>query len=356
MLQRANGRKDVSEPLLKTAPPANDEPFAASLLRLSARLFPGAQAIVDLARLSGGASQETWSFDVLLAAEKRPLILRRAPGGYRAPFRSAGLATEAALMLRAGESGVPSPRVLRVLQESDDIGQGFLMDRVEGETIPRKILRDAAFAQLRPRLAFELGTILARIHRMDTQGFSALRKVTARAELAELRQAYENDRWPRPVFEFAFRWLGRHAPDAPEPMTLLHGDFRNGNLIVGPDRVRAVLDWELAHFGDPMEDLGWLCVNSWRFGNIDKPVGGFGAVDELIAGYEAAGTCKADPERIRFWQTLGTLRWGVMCLGMLARYESGEDRSIERAMIARRASETEIDLLRILAPRLTMRP
>ena len=69
----------------------------------------------------------------------------------------------------------------------------------------------------------------------------------------------------------------------------MHGDFRHGNLIIGPDGVRAVLDWELAHTGDPMEDLGWICVNSWRFGEIDKPVGGFGTREELFAGYEAAG-------------------------------------------------------------------
>jgi aminoglycoside phosphotransferase (APT) family kinase protein len=134
------------------------------------------------------------------------------------------------------------------------------------------------------------------------------------------------------------------------PMTLLHGDFRHGNLIIGPDGVRAVLDWELAHIGDPMADLGWLCVNSWRFGQIDKPVGGFGQIADLMAGYEAGGG-KPDLARITFWQTLGSLRWGVMCLGMLASYESGDNRSIERAMIGRRTSETEIDLMRLLAPR-----
>ena len=341
----------MSEPIAKPATATNDVPFELGLERLVTRLLPGAHGTAGLARLSGGASQETWAFDVLIDAGKRPLILRRAPSSYRAPFRSAGLAAEALLMQRAGEAGVPSPRVLYVLQPGDGLGQGFLMDRVDGETIPRKILRDAAFADLRPKLPFDLGRILARIHTMDMSNFPGLRQVTAQAEIAELYQAYQGDRWPRPVFEFAFRWLGRHAPDAPQPMTLLHGDFRNGNLIIGPDGVRAVLDWELAHFGDPMEDLGWLCVNSWRFGNIDKPVGGFGQIDELTAGYEAEGKRKADAARILYWQTLGTLRWGVMCLGMLARYESGEDRSIERAMIARRASETEIDLLRILAPR-----
>jgi aminoglycoside phosphotransferase (APT) family kinase protein len=338
----------LSEAAARTAPADSHASLRACLSALAVRLFPAAEGIADLARLSGGASQETWSFDIVTAASTRPVILRRAPTGYDAS-RHAGLATEAALMRRAGAAGVPSPNVLYVLEPDDGAGQGFLMDRVPGETIPRKILRDAAFADVRPKLAFDLGTILARIHSMDGQGL-ALRTVTARSELAEMREAYDNDRWPRPVFELAFRWLNDHAPDTPVPMTLLHGDFRHGNLIIGPDGVRAVLDWELAHIGDPMADLGWLCVNSWRFGEIDKPVGGFGQIADLMAGYEAGGG-KPDLARINFWQTLGSLRWGVMCLGMLARYETGEDRSIERAMIGRRTSETEIDLMRLLAPR-----
>ena len=133
-------------------------------------------------------------------------------------------------------------------------------------------------------------------------------------------------------------------------VTLVHGDFRHGNLIIGPDGVRAVLDWELAHLGDPMEDLGWICVNSWRFGEIDKPVGGFGSREDLFAGYEAAGR-RVDPERVMFWEVMGTLRWGVMCCGMMQRFRTGPEHSMERAMIGRRSSETEIDLLRLLAPR-----
>jgi aminoglycoside phosphotransferase (APT) family kinase protein len=282
--------------------------------------------------------------------DRRPLILRRAPPGYRRPLGSPGLATEARLMELASEHGVPSPRVLYVLRPEDGLGEGFLMDRVPGETIPRKILRDPLFAEIRPKLAFELGTILARIHAMDGAGLYTLREVSAHSTIAELRASYEADGTPRPVFELAFRWLDKRVASAPEAVTLVHGDFRNGNLIIGPGGIRAVLDWELAHRGDPMEDLGWLCVNSWRFGVIDRPVGGFGPLSELIAGYESAGGRKVDRGRIAFWQTLGSLRWGIICLGMLARFESGRDRSIERAMIARRASETEIDLLRIIAP------
>jgi aminoglycoside phosphotransferase (APT) family kinase protein len=224
------------------------------------------------------------------------------------------------------------------------------MSRVEGETIPRKILRDEGFAQARPKLARELGKVLADIHGLALPQLPELRRMTAVKEIAELERDYRSFDWPRPVFELALRWLRVHDPGPSEEVTLVHGDFRHGNLIIGPEGLRAVLDWELAHFGDPMEDLGWICVNSWRFGEIDKPVGGLGTREELFAGYEKAGR-RVDPARVKFWEVMGTLRWGVMCCGMMQRFRTGPEHSVERAMIGRRASETEIDLLRLLAPR-----
>jgi aminoglycoside phosphotransferase (APT) family kinase protein len=323
----------------------------ALLGRSIASWCPGATGVVNAVRLSGGASQETWSFDIVHPNGNIGAILRRAPQGYgAAPTRAAGLKAEAMLMQRAYEAGVPSPRVLHVLRPQDDLGTGFFMARVEGETIPRKILRDEQFAQARPKLARELGKILAGIHGLDLAQLPELRRMTAAKEIAELERDYRSFEWPRPVFELALRWLRDRDPGPSAEVTLVHGDFRHGNLIIGPDGVRAVLDWELAHTGDPMEDLGWVCVNSWRFGEIDKPVGGFGTREELFAGYEAAGR-RVDPERVKFWEVMGTLRWGVMCCGMMQRFRLTPEHSIERAMIGRRSSETEIDLLRLLAPR-----
>jgi aminoglycoside phosphotransferase (APT) family kinase protein len=313
--------------------------------------YPGAVGVANSVRLSGGASQETWSFDIMHRDGLFGAILRRAPAGYgAAPTRAAGLNAEAVLMQRAYDAGVPSPQVLHVLRPQDELGTGFVMARVEGETIPRKILRDDAFAKARPRLARQLGQVLSVIHGLDLQGLPELRRMTAGQEIAELERDYRSFDWPRPVFELALRWLRDHDPGPPKGITLVHGDFRHGNLIIGPEGLRAVLDWELAHTGDPMEDLGWICVNSWRFGEIDKPVGGFGTREELFAGYEAAGR-SVDADRVMFWEVMGTLRWGVMCCGMMQRFRRGPEHSVERAMIGRRASETEIDLLRLLAPR-----
>ncbi|HYI26659.1 MAG TPA: phosphotransferase family protein, partial [Bradyrhizobium sp.] len=205
-------------------------------------------------------------------------------------------------------------------------------------------------AEARPKLARQIGGILAGIHSLDLSQLPELRIMTAAKEIGELERDYRSFDWPRPVFELALRWLRERDPGPSRQVTLVHGDLRHGNLIIGSDGVRAVLDWELAHAGDPMEDLGWVCVNSWRFGEIDKPVGGFGTREELFAGYEAAGR-HVDPDRVQFWEVMGTLRWGVMCCGMMRNFRIGPEHSIERAMIGRRSSETEIDLLRLLAPR-----
>jgi aminoglycoside phosphotransferase (APT) family kinase protein len=319
--------------------------------RCVASWCPGASGVVGVVRLSGGASQETWSFDIVHPDGNIGAILRRAPAGYgAAPTRAAGLNAEATLMQLAHDAGLPSPRVLHVLQPQDELGTGFMMARVEGETIARKILRDDQFAQARAKLARQLGEVLAGIHGLSLAQLPELRRMTATRELDELERDYRSVDWPRPVFELALRWLRDRDPGPPPQVTLVHGDFRHGNLIIGPDGVRAVLDWELAHTGDPMEDLGWICVNSWRFGEIDKPVGGFGSREDLFAGYEAAGR-RVDPARVMFWEVMGTLRWGVMCCGMMQRFRLGPDHSMERAMIGRRSSETEIDLLRLMAPR-----
>jgi len=314
--------------------------------------FPGATGIDRLARLSGGASQETWSFDVIHPSGTVAVILRRAPEGYgAAPGRAAGLEAEAILMQRAFEAGIPSPRVRYVLGPQDGLGSGFIMDRLEGETIPRKILRDAEFAAARDALTAQLGKAIAGIHALDRSRLPDLRTMTVAGEIGDLAAEYASFDWPRPVFDLALRWLRDNAPASSEAVTLVHGDFRHGNLIVGAEGLRAVLDWELAHLGDPMEDLGWICVNSWRFGEIDKPVGGLGTREDLFAAYEAASGRTVDVARVMFWEVLGTLRWGIMCCGMMQRFRAGPDHSMERAMIGRRASETEIDLLRLLAPR-----
>jgi aminoglycoside phosphotransferase (APT) family kinase protein len=320
---------------------------AAALAVIAPKLDAGGGTITHLRRLSGGASQETWSFDLVTAAGTVPLILRRAPPNVAQHESAAGVETEAAIIRIVAECGAPVPAVRYVLEPQDGLGRGFVTTHVSGETIARKILRDAAFDAVRPTLAFALGQILARIHAAPVAQLPTLRRLDAAETLNTMRRAMDGCAEAKPVFELALRWLRERAPEA-TPLRLVHGDFRNGNLIIAADGVRAVLDWELAHVGDPMEDLGWLCATPWRFGVLDAPVGGFGRRADLFAGYAHAGGAPPDAGRVRWWEVLASLRWGVLCSQMVETFRSGADPSFERAMIARRASENEIDLLRLI--------
>jgi aminoglycoside phosphotransferase (APT) family kinase protein len=326
--------------------------FTPALQAAVTRELKTVASIANLKRLSGGASQETWSFDGVGEQGTQGFILRRAPGGKVVPRSATAvpLATEAKVIRLAAGAGVPVPPVPYVLEDGDNLGPGYIMGRVEGETIARKILRDAAFADARPKLARQCGRILAAIHAIDTKDLGELKVVPPHTQFQQYRAIYDGYDYPHPVFEVAFKWLERRLPEAPT-LTLVHGDFRHGNLMIGPDGVRAVLDWELTHIGDPAEDLGWICVNSWRFGETQRVVGGFGDVADLLAGYAEAGGRNMTAERVKFWEILGTLKWGIMCMTMYQAFAQGADRSVERATIGRRSSETEIDLVNLLYPK-----
>jgi aminoglycoside phosphotransferase (APT) family kinase protein len=322
---------------------AVSDPGPAALDAAVARLIPGASGIAGLRALAGGASQQTWSFDALTPQGTLPLILRRAPPGSMPAAEAIGLETEAALLSRLQPASVPVPAVLGVLAPVDGLGQGYLMQRVSGEANSRRLLREPRFATARTRLARQCGQALAGIHQLPLAGLPPLRNGHAPEAIAFYRSQHDKVGTPRPVFELAFKWLAQHLPDVPVATVLVHGDFRNGNLMVDEEGLCSVLDWEMAHLGDAMEDLGWLCVNAWRYGH-DAPVGGFGSREDLYAGYETAGG-RVDPARVRFWEVLGTLKWGVICEAMARSYQSGEVRTVERAAVGRRASEAEIDLL-----------
>lgn len=297
-------------------------------------------------RLSGGASRETWSFDAVTAGgERRALVLRRDPGG-QAGWSERGV--EYALLEAAHRGGVAVPEVCFLLDPDDGLGSGFVMERIEGETIPRRILRDDAYAAARDRMARQCGELAARIHAVDPATLPPLPVQTAGDQVIQYRELMDGLGEPHPTFELGLRWLDEHAPPPTGRTALVHGDFRNGNFVVGPDGIRAVLDWELAHLGDPAEDLGWLCVMSWRFGATDRPVGGFGTVADLLTGYRDGGGSHIDPDRVRYWEAFGTLKWGVICQVQASTHLTGVVRSVELAALGRRVAETEWDLLEII--------
>lgn len=301
----------------------------------------GPVEIERLTRLPGGASRETWSFSARGAdGSAARFVLRRDPPG--SPV--SGLGVEVGLLGAAARAGVPVPRVVAAGDGSGGLGATFMiMEFIDGETIPRRILRDTELDGARRVLADQCGRALAAIHGIDPLEVPGL---TGGDALEQLRGLLDRLGQPHPAFELGLRWLAETRP-ARSAEAVVHGDFRNGNLIVGPEGIRAVLDWELAHRGDPLEDLGWLCVKAWRFGS-PLPVGGFGTIEQLVGAYEGAGGRAVDTGALHWWQVLGTLRWGIICIVQALTHTSGAVRSVELAAIGRRVCEVEWDLLELL--------
>lgn len=301
-------------------------------------LGPGGET-TGLTRLSGGANMESWSFD----RDGAGYVLRRAPTGAMMAGRRYDHAIEAALVRTAHAAGVRAPEVVGELAPADHLGTGYLMRRVEAEVRPDRILADPL-----PALIGDLARELARIHAIPIDALPpGLTHQSAAEMVRELRDRFLAYGGDRPVMALALAWLVSHVPDE-TPSVFLHGDFRIGNLMVDRDGLAAVLDWELCHLGDRHQDLAFGCINSWRFGQIDRPAFGVGQFEDLFAAYQRESGVAVDPARFRFWLVYSTLWWGLCCLEMADIWRSGRDASLERVVIGRRASETELDLLMLL--------
>jgi aminoglycoside phosphotransferase (APT) family kinase protein len=297
--------------------------------------------------LGGGASRQTF----LVESGELTVVLRRDPPGSRS-FNP--LALEVAAMQAAAAAGVPVPRLLRFEPEGGRFeSAGILMERVEGTSVGPRLLRRDEYAEARMQVPRQLAAALAGIHSVDADSVAGLPgDPGADPALAacDLWGAALAD-WghPQPVLEAGLRWLRLHAPD-PAPQALVHGDFRLGNFIASADGLQAVIDWELCHRGDPCEDIGWLCIRSWRFGNDGLPVAGMGERDPFLDAYVAAGGVRPDAERLRWWEAMGNVKWAVICARQAQDHVSGIRRSHELASLGRRICEPEWDLLELLAP------
>lgn len=276
------------------------------------------------------------------AGADEAIIVRAVPSA--APG-DGGLDSEVRVLRTARGAGVPVPEVLDLSDSDvDDTILGFpyaVLRFIHGESIPRRILRDDAFAAVRGDFARQAGEILARIHRMDPAptGLSALGD-----PLESLRTLFPVEYAQAPAgLVIAIDWLDRHRPE-PWPTAVVHGDFRLGNLLITPDRISSVLDWELAHLGDPMEDLGWLCAKAWRFG-VARPVAGMGTRAELLDAYADVSGRRPTEEALRWWELYATVRWGLICGAQANRHLDGSERSMELAAIGRRSAEQEFDVL-----------
>jgi aminoglycoside phosphotransferase (APT) family kinase protein len=308
--------------------------------------------IAELARLGGGASKAIWGFSVETGGgPPRRYVLRRSPHGVGGA--SLSIPAEFEVMRAAFAAGARLPRPCWCGRDAD--GNDFcILERVEGEALAPRLFRDERFAAARERIPRQLGELLAPIHRIAvTNELEAAlgRRPDGNPAEAALNQYEKLFRMvaadPFPVFELAFRYLRTRTPDS-RGVRLLHGDYRLGNVMFDEAGIVSILDWELAHWGDPLEDLAWTMVRAWRFGHDEHDVAGLGPREELIAGYESAGGEPVDPERLHWWQYFGNLRWGVITLIQAAPYLHGASKDLEKGVIGRRACEVEAELLNLM--------
>jgi aminoglycoside phosphotransferase (APT) family kinase protein len=284
--------------------------------------------IRDLQRLSAGAHRETWAF---VSHDGRECVAQRMPSSDGV---HAELETELAILGLAAEAGVPVARVLARLED------GFVLEHVRGQSLPQRIMREDRYGVARDGLAAQAGAILARLHAIPGEAIPGLAQ---QDPIDRCHEVLDRLGTASPAFELVLRRLDLTRPE-PRPHTVVHGDFRLGNMLIDERGIAAVLDWELVHLGDPLEDLGYLCVPAWRFGG-SQPVAGVGAYQALIDAYREAGGSDVAEADLLWWQTAGTVWWGVLCLVQASRHLSGQTRSVELAAIGRRACEQEWDAL-----------
>lgn len=329
---------------------------AALVLALSERCGAPVQ-VAGLHQLAGGASKEIWQLDLDVAAGqlvgRHELVLLRQLGG-KIKADALDLAAEYRALAVAHAAGVPTPRPFLLFELQG--AAAVLVQRLPGEAIGRRVVREARLAAARAKLPGELGAALAAIHQIDidatglraalpgpAQGLSPAAYAIAQIE-ADLDRIGE----PHPAIELGLRWLRRRLPPDPARLTLVHGDFRVGNLLVTPDGLAGVLDWEFAHVGDPYEDLAWPLLRDWRFGQDHLRLGGVGAPADFFAAYAASGGLCPDLRIVQFWEVLGNLRWATGCLNQAERHLSGQEPNLEFASLGRRAAEMELEALMLI--------
>lgn len=308
---------------------------------------------VVLSPIPGGASRETWVVEARVnsSSEDRVAVavLRRDPEGSVSlvPMRQ-----EHALLQRAREAGVPVPEPIAFEDAGGAFGSpGILMGFVEGTSVAPRLLKKPEFEAARAALPGELGEALARIHSLGPSVVEGVLPASppdpALGQIAEWERQIDEIGEPLPAVELGLRWLRANAPEPAGPR-LVHGDFRLGNFIVDETGLAAVIDWELSHLGDPAEDIGWLCIRSWRFGNDDLPVGGVGSLEDFLRAYEDAGGARPDRDRVRYWEVFGNVKWAVICARQAADHRAGIRRSHELASLGRRICEPEWDMLQLM--------
>lgn len=318
--------------------PTDPDNLELRLQPCMARALGLAGPIGGVRRLTGGANMESWSFD----CDGQGFVLRRAATAQIMVGRPYGHHVEVGLISAVRAHGVKAPEVVAELRPEDGLGSGYIMRRVEGEVDPKTILSSPP-----AHLLADLAIALAAIHSVPIDAVHGVPRQDPRGIVSGLQTQFDEYGADRPVLALALRWLTNNLPK-PGEVTLVHGDFRMGNIMTDAHGLVAVLDWEMAHLGDPHDDLAYGCMTVWRFGHVAAEAYGLGSLEEFFVTYEAASGRRVDRTRFRFWLILRTVWWALGCIRMGRYWRSGADRSLERVVIGRRAAENELDLLLIL--------
>ena len=318
--------------------------------------------------LSGGAIQQNLALGLRVRGGPHDpgleAVLRRdAPATID---ESRSRAQEHALLAAAHAAGVTVPRPLGFCDDASVPGAPFsLVARVDGVGLGQKVVKDRTLGGDREALVERLGAELAAIHAIDpggpSLGFLAAEAAALAGEsadaptgsadvaIARLRASLDALGATRPALEAGLRRL-ELAPPAARGRVLLHRDFRTGNLMLDGAGLTAILDWEFAGPGDPMEDLGWFCARCWRFSRPDLEAGGLGSRAAFYRGYEAASGRTVDDAAVRWWERYAHARWAVIALQQGRRHDSGRERSLSLALTGRLADGLELHLLDATMP------
>lgn len=317
-----------------------------ALQALIARNLGQPVEVSAVTQLSGGASSATYRVEAKVGGTERHYIFQRAGGES---MNSATRAVQAEVQKRAGALGVPVAPVIAIAEPADGLGDAVVTGLVAGEGLAPRWLRQPDYAAARGHLTGQCAEALAKLHSAPVSHWSdlPLKSGSGAFLLEDMFEWYRRIGVNVPAFDLAFAYLKPRMPTVPATC-IAHGDFRSGNILVNQQGLAAVLDWELTHLSVPAEDLGWLCVQAWRFGEWQKPVGGFGTREELLAAYrQAGGTVEAAD--VHIWEIYGNLKWGMSCLQLADDHLSGRVLSVERAAIGRRVTEVAADLTHLIA-------
>ena len=304
-------------------------------------------SIIALERMSGGAVQENWALDVELDGALRRWVLRT--DAQAAVRESLSRAQEFAVLKFVHAANVLAPEPLYLCDDPAVTGRGFfIMQRLPGVAAGHRLTRDAGLVPDAARLARELAANLAQLHRIKPPqpqlGF--LKTMLARDNIAHYRGYLDTLPDAHPVLEWGLRWCELNAP-AREETTFIHRDYRTGNYLVHDGALAGMLDWEFPAFGNPLEDVGWLCARCWRFARPDLVVGGIAAIGDFLPEYERASGRRVTPGDLVYWQVMAHLRWAVIALQQAQRHLSGIEPSLELALTGHILGGLELEILNL---------